>query len=79
MELLEHEINLIKLLEDAIDKEEVFDNKLKLIEKILEFQTKLLDHEKSLLIHEKEIKGLEIQDEKNIDEYCLRKKELRRS
>lgn len=84
MKLLDHEIALIELIRNEIDKAEKIENKLELIGKLLEFQMKLLDFEqgkrqleiqdrKNMNDFEQATKALHVQDEKNKDEYTLSK------
>jgi hypothetical protein len=84
MRLLDHEIALIELIRNEIDKAEKVENKLELLGKLVEFQTKLLDFEqgkrqleiqdrKNMNDFEQATKALHVQDEKNRDEYTLSK------
>lgn len=84
MRLLDHEIALIELIRNEIEKAEKVENKLELVGKLVEFQTKLLDFEqgkrqleiqdrKNRNDFEQATKALHVQDEKNRDEYTLSK------
>lgn len=84
MRLLDHEIALIELIRNEIEKAEKVENKLELVGKLVEFQTKLLDFEqgkrqleiqdrKNRNDFEQATKALDVQDEKNRDEYTLSK------
>lgn len=84
MRLLDHEIALIELIRNEIDKAE---HKLDLIGKLVEFQKKLLDFEqakKELKIKDRKnrndfeqaTEALSVQDAKNRDDYRVEKAKI---
>ncbi|WP_347456915.1 hypothetical protein [Acinetobacter thermotolerans] len=69
MRLLDHEIALIELIRNEIDKAEKVEHKLDLIGKLVEFQKKLLDFEQAT-------EALSVQDAKNRDDYRVEKAKI---